>query len=255
MGQIVNYDFRVKIYSDADEMGRAAAADAGSYLRELLEKKAEVNCIFAAAPSQSEMLKYLCEEKVDWSRVNAFHMDEYIGLEAGDPRLFASFLGEAIFNRVPFKKVYYINRSGSTQQEILENYSRLLQQYPVDVTFMGIGENGHIAFNDPHVADFHDPRRIKMVDLDATCRMQQVHDGCFETLESVPKYAMTLTIPSLVRAGRIFCIVPSLHKAEALKDTVLGAVSEKCPASVLRRHPAATVYADADAGRYLMEQS
>lgn len=254
MGQILNYNFNVQIYANMNEMGRAAATDAGSYMRALLKKKSEINCIFAAAPSQSEMLKYLCEEKVEWNRVNAFHMDEYIGLEPDDPRLFSSFLNERIFKKVPFKNVFYMSGEGKTQDEILANYACLLEQYPVDITFMGIGENGHIAFNDPHVADFQDKQRIKVVDLDEKSRMQQVHDGCFDKLESVPKYAITLTIPSLTRASRIFCIIPAQSKAIAVKNTVLGSLSEKCPATILRRHPDATLYLDADAGKYLVER-
>jgi glucosamine-6-phosphate deaminase len=175
-------------------------------------------------------------------------------LEPDDPRLFSSFLNERIFKKVPFKNVFYMSGEGKTQDEILANYACLLEQYPVDITFMGIGENGHIAFNDPHVADFQDKQRIKVVDLDEKSRMQQVHDGCFDKLESVPKYAITLTIPSLTRASRIFCIIPAQSKATAVKNTVFGVLSEKCPATILRRHPDATLYLDADAGKYLLER-
>lgn len=250
--EIIDYNFSVRILDNRNEMGRTAAADAGTYMRKLLAEKEEINCIFAAAPSQSEMLRYLCTEDIDWSRVNGFHMDEYIGLEPGDPRLFSSFLDDAVFKKVLFKRVNYISAAGKTREEILTNYTRLLQEYPVDITFMGIGENGHIAFNDPHVADFQDKEKIKVVDLDEKCRMQQVHDGCFDSLNDVPQYAMTLTIPSLMAASRIFCVVPASTKAQAVRDTVFGGITEACPASILRLHPNATLYTDTDAGKYLL---
>lgn len=252
MGMISKYCFKIKAYENRDEMGKAAAADAAFTLKELLKSKDEVNCIFAAAPSQNEFLKYLCLEDIDWTRVNAFHMDEYIGLKQGDHRLFSSFLNDSIFKKVPFKKIYYIAQDGKTPEEQIDIYSELLKKYPADITFMGIGENGHIAFNDPHVADFADKKSVKIVDLDEKCRMQQVHDGCFESLDVVPKYAVTLTIPALMRAKSIFCIVPAKTKADAVKNTVLGEISEECPASILRIHQDASLYIDADSGRYIL---
>jgi glucosamine-6-phosphate deaminase len=149
-------------------------------------------------------------------------------------------------------KIYYIAQDGKTPEEQIDRYSELLKKYPVDVTFMGIGENGHIAFNDPHVADFADKKSVKIVDLDEKCRMQQVHDGCFESIDVVPKYAVTLTIPALMRAKSIFCIVPAKTKADAVKNTVLGEISEECPASILRIHQDASLYIDADSGRYIL---
>lgn len=249
-----SFNFRVKIYNDRDSMGKAAADDAGAYMRKLLQIKDEINCIFAAAPSQNEFLKYLAMQDIEWSRVNAFHMDEYIGLKKGDERLFASFLKANIFDKVRFKKVYYMEINEASIDEGIREYEELLAEHPVDIVFMGIGENGHIAFNDPHVADFRDNKTIKVVDLDEKCRMQQVHDGCFPSLEEVPKYAVTLTIPALMRATKIFCIVPSATKAEAVKLTVLGEVTEKCPATILRKHSDATLYLDREAGKYLIQE-
>jgi glucosamine-6-phosphate deaminase len=248
---LLNYSFKVKAYETRDEMGKSAAEEAIETLKELLKAKEEVNCIFAAAPSQNEFLECLSRADIDWCRVNAFHMDEYIGLKSGDSRLFSSFLSEKIFNKVPFKKVYLINDAGASNEEKLENYSNLLKEKPVDITFMGIGENGHIAFNDPHVADFKDDKLVKVVDLDEKCRRQQVNDGCFATLEEVPKYAVTLTIPALMKAKKVFCIVPAKTKAEAVKNTVFGEISEKCPAAIMRTHTDAALYLDMDSAQYL----
>jgi len=249
-----SFNFSVRIFNDRESMGRAAADDAGDYMRKLLRAKDEINCIFAAAPSQNEFLKYLAMQDIEWSRVNAFHMDEYIGLKKGDERLFASFLKERIFDRVQFKKVFYMEINEACVDESIGKYEKLLEKYPVDIVFMGIGENGHIAFNDPHVADFGDEKTIKVVDLDEKCRIQQVHDGCFHSLEEVPEYAVTLTIPALMKARKIFCIVPSDTKAEAVKQAVLGEVAEKCPASILRKHGDAALYLDRESGKYLIQE-
>jgi glucosamine-6-phosphate deaminase len=246
-----SYKFSVKKYDSRDAMGQAAAAEAACYIGDLLKHKQEVNCIFAAAPSQNEVLKFLCEQNIEWGRINAFHMDEYIGLKAGDPRLFRSFLDREIFQRVPFKSVHYIFSEAETAEQMISKYTALLEEYPADITFMGIGENGHIAFNDPHETNFHDDKVLKVVELDSKCRMQQVHDGCFETLNDVPKYAITLTVPPLLKAGKIYCVVPAATKAQAVFDTVNGTVSESCPASILRRHPDAMLYVDKDAGKLL----
>lgn len=239
------------MFDSRDELGRAVSADAACHIRNLLKENQEVNCIFAAAPSQNEVLKYLCEQNIEWGRINAFHMDEYIGFKAGDPRLFGSFLDRAIFQKIPFKSVHYIFSEAKTNEQMIADYVALLDDYPVDITFMGIGENGHIAFNDPHVADFNDSKAVKIVDLDEKCRMQQVHDGAFETSDAVPKIAITLTIPALLRAGKIYCAVPAAAKAQAVYDTVNGPVSESCPATILRRHQDATLYIDRDAGKLL----
>ena len=150
------------------------------------------------------------------------------------------------------RKVDYIGSEGDPGQ-LMGRYDAILSEKKVDVVFMGIGENGHIAFNDPHVADFNDPLRIKKVDLDLKCRTQQVHDGCFARLEEVPKYALTLTVPALAAAPRLFCIVPAPTKAEAVKATVEGPVGAHCPATVMRLHPNATLYLDPDSAALLQD--
>ncbi len=242
---------RVCIYDSRRAMGLGAAEEATAFIKDLLDKQPEVNIIFAAAPSQNEFLEAVASADIDWTRVNAFHMDEYIGLPQDAPQGFGNFLRRAIFDKVPFKSVHYLNGQIDPERACCE-YTQLLEENPVDVVFMGIGENGHIAFNDPHVAHFDDSSVVKVVDLDDRCRQQQVNDGCFASIDDVPTHAMTLTIPTLVKAERLFCVVPAATKAWAVNETVNGTIDEHCPASILRRHPAATLYVDSDSGCKLL---
>ena len=241
-------DLNVMIYPDRLSMGEAAAEMVGSLIARLLNEKAYVNIIFAAAPSQNEFLSALIEKEddFDWERINAFHMDEYIGLPNDHPALFSSFLKRQLFEHLPFHTVNYINGNAADPQAECERYTDLLIQYPTDIVCMGIGENGHIAFNDPHVADFDDPLKVKIVDLDLDCRQQQVNDGCFSELNEVPTHAITLTVPSLMAGKHIYCMVPGKNKAMAVHHTLFNKISEACPASVLRRHPMAVLFLDED---------
>lgn len=240
----------VKIYDSRSEMGKGAAADAVAYLNDLLTKQEQVNIIFAAAPSQNEFLAAVAASDVDWTRVNAFHMDEYIGLPADAPQGFGNFLARAIFDKVPFRTVNYINGQ-NVPEETIREYETLLEENKVDVVFMGIGENGHIAFNDPHVADFNDGKVIKIVDLDEKCRNQQVNDGCFDSIDKVPTHAFTLTCPTLMAAKRKFCVVPAPTKAQAVYNTINGDITEACPASILRDSDGSTLYLDNDSSKLL----
>ena len=242
--------FRVKIYDTRAEMGFCAADEAAAAIRGVLAQKEECNMIFAAAPSQNEMLAALAAQPgIEWNRVNAFHMDEYIGLPEEAPQGFGNFLKRAIFDRVPFRSVNRIRGGAADVDGEIARYSALLREQPADVVFMGIGENGHIAFNDPHVAHFDDDCLMRAVELDETCRRQQVNDGCFAALDQVPTHALTLTIPALVSAERLFCMVPAATKADAVGKTVLGEIRETLPATILRLHPQATLYIDRDSGR------
>ena len=240
---------RVMVMDSRDEMGREAARQAAACIRELLAAKEEINMIFAAAPSQNETLHYLTLEKdIDWTRVNAFHMDEYVGLEKGAPQTFGTYLKEHVFSLLPFKSVHYIQGWAADADKECARYGALLREYPVDVVMLGIGENGHIAFNDPWVADFNDPLPVKRVPLDEVCRQQQVNDGCFARLEDVPKYALTLTIPTLLSAGHMFCTVPGKTKTAAVTRTVEGPVTVQVPATGMRNHPHAVMFCDRDRG-------
>ena len=241
----------VKIMDSRAEMGRVAAQDIREVLFRLLCEKDEVNMIFAAAPSQNEVLAGLCEfTDLAWDRVNAFHMDEYIGLPGSAPQCFSNFLVDHIFSKLPFKSVNLICSENGAQEECAR-YTKLLADHPCDIVVMGIGENGHIAFNDPWVADFNDPAVIKPVPLDEVCRNQQVHDGCFEKLSDVPTHALTLTCPTLMNATYQFCVVPAPTKAQAAKRMLSGEISEECPCTALRRADHAALYLDPDSASLL----
>jgi glucosamine-6-phosphate deaminase len=200
--------------------------------------------IFAAAPSQGEMLAALREAPgIDWRRVTAFHMDEYIGLPPGAPERFASWLDAQIFGRLPFASVHRIVPEPDPEAAAAA-YAEKLAQAPIDIVCLGIGVNGHIAFNDPPVADFEDPLDVKVVRLDAECRQQQVDDECFARLEDVPAEAITLTIPRLLRAEQLFCMVPGRLKRKAVREALHGPVTTACPASILRQHADCILYLD-----------
>jgi glucosamine-6-phosphate deaminase len=252
MGNIVKgIRASVEIYKDRGAMGKAAGQKAESFILACLEKKKEVRIIAGAAPSQNEILRYLAKSKlIDWSRVTAFHMDEYIGLPADAPQGFGNFLRERLFGKVPFKTVHYLQGGGAPEEECAR-YTALLKKAPIDVLLCGIGENGHLAFNDPPVANFKDPLWVKVVNLDSVCRNQQVHDGCFASLKEVPKQAFTLTIPVLMSASYAVCTAPGPTKAAAASRMILGPVETKCPASILRLHPLCAVFLDAESGKGL----
>lgn len=251
MKELIVDKLEVKIMPNRTEMGQVAANDIIAAIKALLQKKAEINMIFAAAPSQNDVLKALVESDVEWNRVNAFHMDEYIGLNKAAPQGFGNFLVEHIFGQVPFKSINLIDCEAKDPEEECTRYEKLLAEHPVDIIVLGIGENGHIAFNDPWVANFKDTRMVKTVLLDEVCRQQQVNDGCFECLEQVPRKAITLTCPVFIHAPKLFCIVPAITKAQAVRRTLQGAINEECPATVLREHDSAVLYLDADSASLL----
>lgn len=242
----------VKIFHTREEMGKEAAVNVSDTIRQLLKDKEEINMIFAAAPSQSDFMKVLITDKrIRWEKINAFHMDEYIGLEKDAPQGFGNFLKERIFDRVPFKSVHYINGRAENPFAECERYAGLLSQYPVDIVCLGIGENGHIAFNDPPVANFNDPKRVKVVELDLACRQQQVNENLFTNVDLVPTHAVTVTIPALLKAKYMFCMVPARNKAEAVFHTLHDEISEKCPATILRTKEDARLYLDEESASLL----
>lgn len=242
----------VEIFEDRNAMGNAAAKDISDKIRELLKEKAEINMIFAAAPSQNEVLKALAEDKtIEWNRINAYHMDEYIGLDKNAPQGFGNFLKAHIFGLVPLKSAHYIDVTAKSPEAEAERYGKLLKENPTDIVVMGIGENGHIAFNDPAVADFNDKKVVKPVKLDEICRNQQVNDGCFAHIEEVPEYALTLTVPTIISAPWVFCIVPAKTKAKAVYETLNGTIDEHCPASILRTKDNAILYLDNESSALL----
>ncbi|MEK4042634.1 glucosamine-6-phosphate deaminase [Paenibacillus sp. FSL H8-0048] len=239
---------RVLVYNERSQMGVAAAAAVGQRIRDLqMQSTAPVRIVFAAAPSQNELYEGLVREQgIDWSRVHAFHMDEYIGLPEDAPQRFGNYLQERLFKRVNPGRIELLGRTGNIEEEC-RRYAALLNEAPIDIVCLGIGENGHIAFNDPPVADFADPLVVKVVELDQACRTQQVNDGCFASLEDVPTHALTLTVPALMAGRHLFTIVPGLAKRAALQAALHGPLSTACPASVLRTHPDITLFTDRDA--------
>jgi glucosamine-6-phosphate deaminase len=240
----------VNIYANRGELGRGVAIAVASKIQELLKKQERVSIVFAAAASQNEFLDHLSTiPDIDWSRVVTFHMDEYIGLAANHPQLFANYLNERIFNRVKPGRVFLLNGQVNPIEQEIERYTELLRAYPLDLACIGIGENGHIAFNDPAFADFNDPVLVKLVEPDLTSRMQQVHDGCFKALEDVPTKAYTLTIPALVSAKWIYCTVPGPTKKQAVHRCLHGTISNACPASILRTHDHAALFLDLDSAK------
>lgn len=243
----------VNIFETRKEMGSSAADDIAIALKKVFSQKQEANVIFAAAPSQNDTLEALCKKTdIDWNRVNAFHMDEYIGLPKNSTALFAQYLKDHVFNILPFKSVNLLVDNGNTAEEMIANYKELLKNHKPDIVVLGIGENGHIAFNDPDVADFNDPEILKVVNLDEKCRNQQVHDGCFASSEQVPTQAITLTVPTLVSADYLFCSVPGTTKADAVHELVTtDKIDEHCPATAMRHHKNAHLYCDKDSAKEL----
>ena len=246
-------NLKVKIMPTRKEMGEVAAKDIHDRIITLLGERDEINMIFAAAPSQNDVLTSLIAyPDIEWSRINAYHMDEYIGLsEEFRAQSFGKYLGDHIFDLVPFKSINLINSGASDSEAECERYADLLRKNPTDIVVMGIGENGHIAFNDPWIADFNDPKAVKVVPLDEVCRQQQVNDGCFPSVDKVPTHAISLTCPTLARAPYLFCIVPAITKANAVKTTLNADINEDCPATILRRQPNAVLYLDQDSSSLL----
>lgn len=244
MLEFVKDRLSIRRYDNRSTMGAGAAQSIAQCIREELNRKDSLNMIFAAAPSQNEMLATLIKESVDWARINAFHMDEYTGLPPGATQSFRHYLDEHLFSHIPLRQVNYLDGNAENLKAECSRYSDLLMRFPADIVCMGIGENGHIAFNDPHVANFTDPAMVKVVELDEVCRQQQVNDGCFPVIGAVPRSALTLTIPALMNGRNIFCVVPGKKKADAVHNTLHQDVDSKFPSTILRSHLAATLFVD-----------
>jgi glucosamine-6-phosphate deaminase len=254
MQELLVDNLNVSIYSNRQEMGKKAAFDIVDKLKSLLKIKDEVRIIFAAAPSQDDMTAELIKyTEVEWNRVVAFHMDEYIGLEKDAQQKFGNYLKKKVFDHLPFKEVHYIDQPNLSAEQICSKYETKINEKPIDIICMGIGENGHIAFNDPPVADFEDKKLVKIVELDNICRQQQVNDGCFASFDQVPKHAITLTIPVFKNADNLFCVVPNERKAKAVKSTLEDSVSTECPSTILRKHKSAKLYLDSDSAKLLLQ--
>jgi len=252
LAELTKDKLKVEVYEDRAALGQAAAAQVAIMMRQRLAEQETISMVFAAAPSQNEFLAELCKaENLDWQRVTAFHMDEYVGLTAEAPQSFRRFLKEHLFDAVKPGQIHYLKGDVSDAVAECQRYADLLTAQPPSIVCAGIGENGHLAFNDPHIADFNDSLLVKVVDLDAASRQQQVNDECFEQLADVPTRALTVTVPALTNAQSMFVVVPGKTKANAVHQTLNAAVSTDCPATILRQHKGAVLLVDRDAASQL----
>lgn len=243
----------MRVFASQPDLAAEVAQTAGEILREAIARQGRAAVVLAAANSQVHALAALVAERgIDWGRVTVLHMDEYLGLAASHPASFRRFLQERVVDRVRPSAFHGIDGEAMEPLTECDRYGRLLGAQPIDLCLLGIGENGHLAFNDPPVADFADPRLVKLVKLDEACRRQQVGEGHFPSLEAVPQFAYTLTIPALCAARRMLCIVPELRKARAVRDALRGPLSTACPASFLRRQGHCTLYLDRDSASEVM---
>lgn len=235
----------VCVYPDQAAMAAAVTSDVHNYLMELQAVQSTIRVILATGNSQIAFLNALVAKGgIDWSRVTLFHMDEYLGISADHPASFRLYMRERVEKKVCPAAFHYLEGDALEPIGECERYEMLLKEAPIDLCCMGVGENGHIAFNDPPVANFLDKRWVKLVKLDDDCKTQQVNEGHFPELEAVPKYALTLTIPALVSARKVVCVAPETRKSRAIKSALDGPVSTRCPASFLRNVPSATMYLD-----------
>ena len=235
------------VHPNRSEMGASAGHAAAKILRDTLLQKGSARIIVASAPSQDETLAQLAQEpRIDWSKVTVFHMDEYVGLSISHPASFRAYQKEHFLSKVTPKVFHGIQAESADLEQEVARYTALMTESLIDLVCMGIGENGHIAFNDPPVADFNDPQTIKVVELDEACRQQQVNDGCFPDFDSVPTHALSLTCPALMSGKHLIITVPGKLKANAVRETLTGPITTTCPASILRTHPDAELHLDAD---------
>ncbi|SMO62714.1 glucosamine-6-phosphate deaminase [Fodinibius sediminis] len=247
-------DLTVRAYDTADNMGRAAAWFVAEHLQSVIDDKGEANLMLATGASQFTFLNaFKSMENIDWSRITTFHLDEYIGLSENHKASFRKYLHERIIDEVQPREAYFLNGDVSDIQKEIDRYEELLKTHPIDVACIGIGENGHIAFNDPPIADFNDPKLVKIVELDEKSRNQQVGEGWFDSLEEVPKQALSLTIPAILNSEVISCVVPDSRKAQAVHDALYGPITTDCPASVLRTHKEAVLFLDANSASGLKD--
>jgi glucosamine-6-phosphate deaminase len=237
----------VTVFQTDDELGNTAAAEAADVIRCAVRERGEANVILATGNSQLAFLTALRQDKnVLWSKVNVFHMDEYIGIDPNHPASFPNFLRQHLLSHVAVKAFYPVSGQVGSIEETCAEYARWLREHPADLCVCGFGENGHLAFNDPPFADFNDPVWAKVVRLDEMSRRQQVGEGHFRALSEVPTHAITLTIPALLTAKRVLCIVPEARKAEAVYRSLRMPVREDCPGSILRQTPHAHLFLDRD---------
>lgn len=246
----------VEVHLDRTTMARSAARASAAYLRDIIAMQGEARVIFGCAPSQDGLLLALldpsiCGVALAWDRVIAFHMDEYVGLADSNPQSFRYYMKRQPLERVRVAAFHSICADETDSAAECARYAALLQEKPIDLVCAGFGENGHLAFNDPPVADFDDSTLVKVVEIDTACRQQQVNDGCFRTLDEVPRLALTITLPVFRQARRVSAVVPGVRKASAVRAALRDPITPACPATILRLHANAALYLDAQAASLL----
>lgn len=237
-------------FQTREALDMRAGADAAEAIIEAVNARGAARIILASAPSQTGFLRTLLSKPIPWGKVHIFHMDEYVGIDATHPASFRHYQQEHVLSKITPAAFHGIRGESIDASGECDRYARMLAESPIDVVCAGIGENGHLAFNDPP-ADLNDPLRVKVVTLDEACRQQQVNDGCFPDMDSVPRRALTLTVPALLSGKQMFVIVPGPRKAAAIRHTLRDAISGECPATALRNHPNATLYIDAASASHL----
>lgn len=243
---------RVEVHVDPRAAAEAAARAAAEAMRELEGRAATFGIIFATGASQLETLNVLTSlPSLPWNRVNGFHMDEYKGISADHPASFRRYMREHLSERVHMQEFYEIDGSDADPDSVCREYAQNLRSCHPELCLLGIGENGHLAFNDPAEANFDDPTDMKIVKLDSVCRQQQAAEGWFANFQEVPEYALTLTIPTLFRVPRLIVSVPGSRKARIVRRTLEEPITTACPATILRKHANATLYLDPEAASEL----
>ena len=257
IGDVQQYQvekLKIEIHPTREAAGAAAAHSAASSLKELAKSNAEFGVIFATGASQLDTLQALTQTPgLPWAQIRGFHMDEYIGLSPEHPASFRRYLRDNLTQKVQMKEFFEINGTAADPEQACKEYAVLLRAANPQLCLLGIGENGHLAFNDPGVADFNDPLDVKVVQLDTTCRQQQEAEGWFGSLEEVPERAMTITIPALFRVPKLIASVPGPRKAAIVRRALEDSISTACPATLLRTHPNATVYLDRESSAQVMD--
>lgn len=244
------------IYATKDEMGAAAASTAAEAIKHAIREKGQANIILATGESQFQMLEHLVASKgVDWFKVVMFHLDEYIGIGPDHPASFVRYLRERFVEKVkPLRGMYFVKGNAPDPAQECQRLALLIEAHPIDVACVGIGENGHLAFNDPP-ADFETNDPYLVVQLDERCRRQQLGEGWFSTLEDVPKQAISMSVRQIMKSGRMVVTVPDDRKAEAVKNALEGPVTPDCPASILQQHENCSIFLDEPAASMLSAQN
>jgi glucosamine-6-phosphate deaminase len=247
---------KVEVHPDKESAARAAAQAAAEHLKQLGTTRDTIGVVFATGASQLAMLRALVSTPdVAWNKIDGFHMDEYVGIDENHPASFRRYLRENLTSRVRMRAFHEIDGSSPDPDSVSRDYAQKLRAAETQLCLLGIGENGHLAFNDPAEADFHDPADVKIVTLDSACRQQQTAEGWFGSIEEVPAQAITITIPALLRIPRLILSVSGKRKAEIVRRAFTESISTQCPATILRTHPDATVYLDLESAAELDEMT